>query len=757
MTKRTQIPFQLTALGAAVLAISGAVAQTETEEDTAAQAIYTPLLITGRYLDTRWQGDYTGGIQLGLGYTSDDNFMFGQYNGLYEEDIKIIGNLRWQDISPGDSYWRASVDDLGLDTRQGEIAWGKSDQLRLSFGFDSQIKAGNNTGATPFRGGDSPLRLPQDWVTGSTTGDFSQLQASLQQFDQELERDKLSAALAMRLSDAWHIDGNLSYEERQGTDSTAGAIYSDASTGDAALLPLPVDYRTTEFDAGVTYSGGKLNLEGRVNYSDFDNKDDILVWQNPYRSRSPESVGGLGLAPDNDQLQGRFTGQYLFSPKVRLQFDGSYAVSNQDQSYLDYSANPAAVVVEPLPRDSFDGEAQTGTLNGKLWLRPLRQMDVEVFYKARERDYDNPRDGYRYIRGDGSSQPDAALTVYNTSHHFLSQTTGLEGTYRLPMRSRLQFGYAFERVERENAAVEETEEDQFTLGYRIQPLDSFTARLELLYGNRSADTYNWDQRYYALLDVALINATPDNQRYINHPELSQYYMANREQEQGKLDLAWMPAENWNLNFNLLVRNDDYDKTYTGLRYAYWERYHLSASYSPGAKLSASLYGGYDRFESEQMGRSFRGGAEKNAFEIYPPLPQASDPDRDWRMDATDTSITLGANVMWQLSESIDLEADYSYVDTESDQAYRSYGAADVNPQDLPTVSTTLHHFRASGNWHMRKDLSLRLDYQYYRYQDDDWALQGVAADTIDKVLTFGARNPNEKIHYVGVSAIYRWN
>ena len=58
---------------------------------------------------------------------------------------------------------------------------------------------------------------------------------------------------------------------------------------------------------------------------------------------------------------------------------------------------------------------------------------------------------------------------------------------------------------------------------------------------------------------------------------------------------------------------------------------------------------------------------------------------------------------------------------------------------------------------MREDLSLRLDYQYYRYQDDDWALQGVAADTIDKVLTFGARNPNEKIHYVGVSAIYRWN
>ena len=72
------------------------------------------------------------------------------------------------------------------------------------------------------------------------------------------------------------------------------------------------------------------------------------------------------------------------------------------------------------------------------------------------------------------------------------------------------------------------------------------------------------------------------------------------------------------------------------------------------------------------------------------------------------------------------------------------------------METRLHHVAASGTWHMRKDLSLKLDYQYYRYSSDDWALQGVQANTIDRVLTFGARNPNEQIHYVGVSAIYRW-
>ncbi|PLW66962.1 MtrB/PioB family decaheme-associated outer membrane protein [Pseudohalioglobus lutimaris] len=755
MTKRKQIPFQLSLIGTAVLAASAAVAQTE-EASASAAAHYVPLLINTRAVDTRWQGDYAGNLQLGLGYTADDNFMFGQYNGLYEQGTTVIGNLRWQDFSDGNSYWRASVDNLGLDTREGEIAWGRSDKLRLSFGFDSQVQVSNNSGRTPFRGNDSPLGLPENWVAGSTTGDFSQLDASLHRFDQELERDKLTAALAIKLNDQWHFDSSLSYEERQGTSVTAGAMYVDASSGDATLLPMPVDYRTTEFDVGVTYSSGKLNLQGRLDYSDFDNKDSILIWENPYRSRYPDSTGGLGLAPDNDQLQGRITGQYIISPTARLQFDGSYAVANQDQKYLDYSLNPAASISEPLPRDAFDGEAQTGTLNGKLWLRPLKKLDLELFYKARERDYDNPRDGYRYLRGDGSRQPDPALTVYNTSHHVVSQTMGVEGTYRMPLRSRLQVEYAYELVERENTAVEETEEDRITVGYRIQPISNFTARLELLYGNRRADTYNWDQRYYALLDVELINATPDSQRFINHPELSQYYMANRDQEQGKLDLTWLPADNWSLNFNLLARNDDYDKTYTGLRYSYWERYHASASYSPSASFSASIYGGYDRFESEQMGRSFRGGAEKNAFEIYPPLPQASDPDRDWRMDTTDTSLTVGANLLWSITKTIEVEADYSFVDTQSKQDFRSYGAADVSPQNLPSVNTTLHHFQTSGTWHMREDLSLRLDYQYYRYRADDWALQGVRADTIDKVLTLGASNPNEQIHYVGVSAVYRW-
>jgi MtrB/PioB family decaheme-associated outer membrane protein len=628
-------------------------------------------------------------------------------------------------------------------------------------GFDSQLQVRNDSGSSPFRGSDNNQRLPDDWVSGSKTSDWSALGSSLQGFDRELERERLSLGLDAKLNDNWTLETALSYEDKQGTADVGGAIYVDAASGDSVLLPMPVDYRTTEFDLGLLYSGKQLHLEGRLAYSDFDNKDEQLAWQNPYSSFGPSVAyssgdGALGLAPDNEQTRARLTGQYILSSTSRIQFDGSYAIATQDQDYLDYTVNPALSITDPLPRNDYDGEVAISTFNGALLLRPVPKLNVKAYYKLRERDYDTPRDGYRYVRGDGGDQPRSALTVYNTAQGYLSRTVGMELAYRLPLRSRLKFEVESESVERENSAVEETKEDRFTLAYRIQPGSNFTARAELLYGNRRADTYQWDQSYYALLDVELINATPDKQRYINHPELSQYHLSNRDQLEGKLDFTYLPTDRWNLNLNLLWRDDDYDKSELGLTDSEWQRWHMSASYAASDSLSASVYGGIDRYESGQTSRAFRGGQEKNAFEIYPPLPQASDPSRDWDLDATDTALTLGANLQWQVAQDLALALDYSFVDTEGEQDFKTYGASDLDATDMPAVNTQLHHVVASGIWQMREHLSLKLDYQYYRYSSDDWAWQGVQADTIGKVLTFGERNPNEQIHYVGASVIYRW-
>ena len=111
---------------------------------------------------------------------------------------------------------------------------------------------------------------------------------------------------------------------------------------------------------------------------------------------------------------------------------------------LDYTVNPALIVTEPLPQNDFDGEVGTGTFNTRLLFRPLPKLNAQLFYKLRDRDYDADRDGYLYVRGDGGDQPDSEFTVYNTNHDLTSQTAGVEVDYRLPLRSKLSFGYAYE-------------------------------------------------------------------------------------------------------------------------------------------------------------------------------------------------------------------------------------------------------------------------------------------------------------------------
>ncbi|MGB1140304.1 MAG: MtrB/PioB family decaheme-associated outer membrane protein [Halioglobus sp.] len=759
MSAQRHLPAVLTTVSVLALAAASTSLRAETE-DSPADEPYAPLILQTPSLASQGQSDANGLARLGLAYTSDDNFMFGQYNGLSDDGVTVIGDLRWLDFSDPDSYWQVSLSDMGLDTREGELTWAQREGIKVTLGFDSQQQVRNDSGATPFSG-DYNQTLPADWVSGINTGDFANLQGALSGFDRELDRDRFYINATSPLGESWRISSNLSYEEKEGHGDVGAGIYINGASADSVLLRDPVDYSTTEFDIGLAYAGTKLHLDGLLAYSEFDNDEDVLVWQNPYSSfgsrvRYPNGTGGLGLAPDNEQVSGRLTGHYIFSSTTRLQFDGSYAIATQDQDYLDYTVNEALVVTEPVPRQDLDGEVATSTLNAKLLMRPWRKLSLEAFYTLRDRDYDVDRDGYLYVRGDGDDQPPARETVYNTANGLTTWTAGVEGHYPLPMRSRLSVEYAYIEEERENAAVEQTEEDRYTVTYRIRPWDNVTTRVALQFADRAADTYEWAQSYFALLDTELINATPDTQRYINHPQLMQYYMANRERYEAKADISYLPDDRWSLSLNTLWRYDDYDQTSLGLTETEWMRAQFTAGFAASETLNVSAWLGYDRYDANQDGRSFNGGQEKNAFEIFPPLPQASDPQQNWYLDAEDHSITAGIGLQWQPRGDIDIALDYYYVDTRAEQALNTRSGGSIAASDLPDVETRMHHLEATGTWHFRDNLSFELAYQYYTYESDDWAWDDVEPTTIDKVLTFGQDNPDEDIHYVGASVIYRW-
>lgn len=724
---------------------------------------YSALTADTRPLASRWETDYSGYLEAGVGWVSDDNFMFGQYNGLYQSGAVFIGNvhwLGWRDNSP--QYWLVDGRDLGLETRQGKVEWGIAGERRLAVFFDNQLQVKNDTARTPFYGvGSDSLTLPSNWEGGANTSDWGRLYPALGSFERKLERNRYGLQFDTALGAGWSLQTALSSEQKDGIADLGGAIYNDAAGPLAVLLPQPVDQRTTDFDLALRFAGRALNLVASYHLSDFTNNENLLSWQNPYSAGYgpavdyPNGSGALALAPDNRYQRLRLTGNWIVSPALRVMLDGSYARAAQRDDFADYTINPALRVDQPLPRGDLDAELTTTTLALNVHARATRNLTLEARYRYADRDNDSPRDGYLYVRGDGADQPAPKYTAYNAPHDTRRQTFALEGGYRLPKRTKLRLEYAFDRVDRRNAAVEKTEENSIRGQLNINTWQPLTARIELLYADLAADTYQWAQSYYSRYDTELINETPDNQRFSNHPLLSQYHLSNRERLRGKIDLNYLLSSRWNLAFNLLWREDDFDKSTLGLIDERTESYIFSANYQAHADLSFNAYLNYNRYSASQSGRAFRGGVEKNAFAVSPPLPQASDPGRNWDVDSDDTVQALGLAMQWRALPRLDLEVDYSFVNTDGENTFKSYGAPDLDTTPVPDRETRQHQLRLSGRYHMRDNLTLNLHYQYFYYQSDNWAIDDVAPDTINKVLSFGEQSPDEGINYLGLSVNYR--
>lgn len=706
-----------------------------------------------------------GKVELGVEYVSQDNFTLGRYNGLYEQGFLPILNADYRDWLPMDGAtplaWNLFLQDVGTEVAEGSFSVSQPGQFRVSVSFDEQLQVSNDTGATPFRG-NSYQQLPGNWVASNTTAGMTALDDSLGSFNQKLARDIYSFNYLQAINRQWSVETTLSTEKKQGRQTTGAAFYIDGSDAFAAILSEPINQTTNEFDLSLRYNAAQLHMDLSYRYSSYENNEPGLQWQNPYDANFgpdvdyPNGYGQMGVTPDNDLNQLRWIASYQFSPTVHTYADASFARARQDDGYLPYTINPNLVVTVPPPRSSLDGEVDTTVVNTGVILRPLAKLHLELKYHYYDRDNDSPRDGYLYPPGDSFNQPNSEFTIYNSPYDITKNRFEANSSYRLPGQTRLSLDYRYENISRYNAAVSETDENTLEAGVRFLPMRNSVARFSLAYSDREASTYNWGQSYYSMLDTELINLTPDTERYTNHPLLSQYYLASRERWQAKFNLNYLASEQWNHNLDLAWDDQDYDQTDLGLEREKHANATFSSSYMPNDAWSISAYYSFDYYETKQQGRAFRGGAEKNAFAIFPPLPQASDPLQDWRTDPESLVHAFGLNVSWDVRpDELDMVLDYSFVDTTIKQGFQTNGTANGNGSSLPDDSSQLHHLQWDANYYYSKRISLKMSYQYYYFNQDNWAIDNVNPDTMDTVLFTGEQSPDDSISVVGLSVIYQ--
>ena len=735
-------------------------------------------------LTTLWNINFSNELQIELRNIGQDNFKFGQYNGLSERGTYLVGS--WGAISrpnrndqSDNRFWTVSIDDLGLSTTELAFSAGRQGNYSIRVDYSNLVSVGNDSGITPFLG-NNVLTLPDAWVATPTTSGFNDL-SLFNEFKPELERNQISLSLNKILSDNWLIDASYNFERKDGEKLIGAAFYVDAASPVAALLPETVDYTTREFDLSTQFNKSKLQVNISYHLESFDNESNEeggLTWQNPYasgfgtESDYPNGFSRIGLAPDNRFQQIRSSGSYRFNQKFSLQFDGMLSSTEYRDTLPPYTINNELSVGTALPTSKLD-DLEVNTFNLKLLSKPFRRTAFNVKYRYDERKNTMDRLPWLYPRGDALDQPLPIRAVFNNPQNTVKQQLNSELIWRLKNRTRLSLAYDFEEVTRDLVSVDKTKEDKFSGAIRLVPLDKLALRFEAAYADRAASTYQWAESFFNTFTSEQIDEIPANRRFSNHPLLRQYYLSNRESSLAKLHISYQASDSITMALESKYRKYDYDETELGLTANTQAALNLSVDYIPTPKLGLHAWLNAGLSDLEQTGRSFRGGAEQPANELLTPLPQGSDPTRNWQLDEQTSTIGFGASANWVIVQSkIDLEADYYYLKTTTEYDIETFGASDILGVPLPDNDSMLHQFNLKGNYHVGSHMTLQMRYAYYRYRPlaetavtataetfqirDDWALAGLRPDTLRNVLSTGESSANEVINMLSISMVYRY-
>ena len=158
---------------------------------------------------------------------------------------------------------------------------------------------------------------------------------------------------------------------------------------------------------------------------------------------------------------------------------------------------------------------------------------------------------------------------------------------------------------------------------------------------------------------------------------------------------------------------------------------LSWSFSETGSVYVNV--GSDSIESLQAGSEFFGNP-------------------DWIATNEDDFTTIGAGLrLVQIGDNFDLQLDYT----------RSVGDTDILidsaaglPDQFPTLKNEIDYLRLNLGYQRSERMGFNLSVSYQQIESQDWALEGVAPDTIQQVLSLGALPYDEDSLWVGLGFRY---
>lgn len=666
-----------------------------------------------------------------------------------------------------------------------------------------------NLGVTSTTGGAliNPADAQNMAQDAGMNGIVSNLYGSANTVKYGLKREMDSYILNYRITDDAKVWAKVSDEKRKGTRRINQGTYerynngittTTAGVGDRGHLvdyflvagielPETIDYRTTTLNVGTGIYKKNWLADVEYTFTDFNNKNESLIWDNPFRltsaqatnandtagnpfNRGRSALGQISLTPDSQSHDITVSGSAELPLHSRLTGTISYGWITQDQNFDPYTLNGAVIANSvagtpaaaglALPQNDLDGEV--GTLFQSYQLTSKPADSVAVTAKYRYYHYDNKSDnitfpGYsafgdsywRTEKNDVSSGQDAL--VRNEALSFTRQNAELAVDYRL-LKSLTVIAEGFwEGWDREELRIDGTNEVGVGGGFIYKPAKIANLRGNYRYAHRTVDGYENGNTKENPEAVGLVN----------------YDWAERVRNKADLRFQVLPTDAMTVSLSGSYLKDEFggDNRF-GLKNNENATGGLDVTYVVSDNFS--FYANYAR---EHRRGSMKSAAKDDAFNN--PATAANEttiggfnPENYWNSTTTEDVDTIGFGTTIQIiPEKLTLNAGYIYSNSEMDiDTTNPNGAvklANATAQDWPTIKNKLHEIRADLGYNFTKNLKSGVTYLYEKNDSEDFAdtgayLAGSTYENSTKYLFTGANDSSYEAHVVGAYVKYKF-
>ena len=658
------------------------------------------------------EAGFTGQLDIGVGYVSDDSYKFGEYNGLYKQGAYFIGDADLRVRGEDAKYWDIRATNLGLDSRSISIEGGKQGSYKLLFSYDELPHYISDSTVTPFLGvGSNNLTLPASWVRGTSTATMTDLSNSLHDQNLETKRKRLGLGATLIASGNWQYAVNFRRETREGTQAVGSSFFFNS-----AQLVMPVEYVTQQIDVSASYARDKLQAKFAYYGSLFSDDNTALTWQNPYSSANGADSGQLALPPDNEFHQIMASLGYDVSEKVRATGEIALGRMTQNANFLAPTVNTSlAGYPFALPRNSLDGEVDTTNVNLKLasTLTPDLRMNLAYIYNGH--DDKTPQAAYTWITTDSLVN---AVTRTNLPYSFTQTKLKFDADYRFTGSTKLTAGIDNDVNKRTYQEVSNTTENTYWAKVKTRAPKNVEVTLKLAHAVRDVGNYEV---------LPWLNPA-------ENPLLIKYNMADRDRDQGALRIELLGLQDMTIGFGIDYAKDNYTNSVVGLTESKDITYSADATAILSEKTNLYVYLNHEKINSTQLGSS-----------------TATTPD--WTGQNEDTVNTLGLGVKHTFIEKkLNVGADYNVTKSRG-KVLVDTGAVGAG---FPDNTVDLQTLKLYATYQMRDNLSLKGTFVYERFDSTNWSIDGVAPDTIPNVLSLGAVSPTYNVHVIMMSLRYKF-